>query len=1228
MDWSPPSPPQILYQSQEPWTGAVAGQRRTFEQISDGTEPQGRQNGIPPPVHAPRYDPGQPGFFPPDENMGTIPRLAYRCGFCALYFGGFVLGQIGQGVGYAGVAIKRRIVAAARARSTGSPRNPETPRQRRRRNMYLTPRQMYEQRSLRSIRIRDMPGRYPSLPQSCYTNADPYGQPTERTDMSEAPWISEIQDAYCGETFDGMPASIHDSPLALKKKTTGSTITSDDCLTQEVDVSPLENTDLALQSDSAPFVSTLDEDLDQAASTTSSSNHLTQEVDTIPSGTTELALQNDDAPLISTLDEDLEQEKKRKEALEAIAVKPLEAAPTAPALFWDSSDSGDLSDFDEDFEDETPSSGTYDPSTDPSLAIVAEARELEEWEIDLMEGDFPFTPIRNYWKPPPPPCPPYKSAVDKESHAEKPTTATDNVQEKTEDSMVAGDEVEIREEENMLNGFDAAEDIEMSSSPLITTLIVASSKERSATALEAIKEVDIESDVRDKMDESAACTESSDNSRSSVLAASISPPLQHNLSSAVRQQPANQSHVLPRGHVPNLMANLAYYFGHRPSGSAQQTPPPRAHNASSRTRKTVGFYESPKTGRPVTRTKRFVIGETIDHPSPISSHDESSFLNDDGSQPGQEPRTAAEDQIALDSQLQPLQPTIPSESGLISPVLGEVSFESTESSGNNAEVSRNEDVEMSEAPAENNEGDVGSAEDIVNYMVEQTRSQLHNTSEEKEEDCLDEAEGTGNEAQNGASEKEEDHLGEDEGHNNGDQDNGSGKEEDNLGGDNGSGDGEKNNTPNQGEDHLGEDNGSTEEEKDDTSQKKEDSAGNNERTDQDESMKETEDLQPLQDEHRAEGDNRDGEPSSEGNGPPATPRTGKLSTRTGGKKMKRKDLSGALDDLSITQEVNVSPRRASARRRSLAEKEAQEKAAREKKEAEEKARREKEEAERLAQLEREAEEQRRKLGGRQFTKEPAVQPLSAEWNRKINEAMSKAPSTNIATTSSGNSITRRSMGMVLPQRDDDPSGWLNDEIIAGYLQAVIDHGNARAHLKRGDTPKFHAFSSFFYSNLKKPGGYENVRRWARRAKVGGTDLFKVEWVFIPVNVGGNHWTLAVVSPTRKTIEYFDSMHGSASQIINNIRAWLAGELGTAYVADEWTVRDDDQGRYAGRGKGPTQTNGSDCGVFTVTTAKLISLGIEPLAFSPRDTPLQRRRIVAELMNGGFIGEFEPKFEFL
>lgn len=252
-----------------------------------------------------------------------------------------------------------------------------------------------------------------------------------------------------------------------------------------------------------------------------------------------------------------------------------------------------------------------------------------------------------------------------------------------------------------------------------------------------------------------------------------------------------------------------------------------------------------------------------------------------------------------------------------------------------------------------------------------------------------------------------------------------------------------------------------------------------------------------------------------------------------------------------------------------------------------------------------------------------IEPLSAEWNDKVDLAMQRPGPTHLATTSNGTNISRRDFGTVLPQPNaqDRANAWLNDEIINSYIQMAVEHGLARTGHRRGQAPKYHAFPSQFYNNLKDRGP-ESVKRWAARAKIGGPELLKADSIFIPVNQH-YHWTLLVISPGRKTVEYFDSLSGASaatpsSNVHTNLaKVWLRNELGAAFFDAEWTIRV--------RNDGPQQNNSCDCGVFCATTAKMIVLGWDPKgSYEARHIPVQRRRMVAELMVGEWTGEFAPK----
>lgn len=235
-----------------------------------------------------------------------------------------------------------------------------------------------------------------------------------------------------------------------------------------------------------------------------------------------------------------------------------------------------------------------------------------------------------------------------------------------------------------------------------------------------------------------------------------------------------------------------------------------------------------------------------------------------------------------------------------------------------------------------------------------------------------------------------------------------------------------------------------------------------------------------------------------------------------------------------------------------------------------------------------------------------VRQLSQNWLNRVSMALKTAGP--VAASLSGDELYAKDITTCTRQL-----AWLNDAIINSYLALLIQYLRAvNGNAGPSDQPKYHAFNSFFYSNLRDKG-YDAVRRWAKRAKIGGEVLLNVDTVFVPVHES-SHWTLMVVRPIDRTIEYFDSLGARGARQVNTIKTWLHGELGEKFVDDEWTFLPSESSH---------QDNGSDCGVFLLTNAKAIALNIKPTSFGADHTRLLRLKIVAEIMNGGLTGDFNP-----
>jgi hypothetical protein len=177
----------------------------------------------------------------------------------------------------------------------------------------------------------------------------------------------------------------------------------------------------------------------------------------------------------------------------------------------------------------------------------------------------------------------------------------------------------------------------------------------------------------------------------------------------------------------------------------------------------------------------------------------------------------------------------------------------------------------------------------------------------------------------------------------------------------------------------------------------------------------------------------------------------------------------------------------------------------------------------------------------------------------------------------------RDLSTLLPaQFNGDPKAWLNDNIVNEYLTILTSHENTAAGFvleKDGAPPPVHAFSSFWYSTLKRDS--KRVMRWAARVNLDGAKYLECGLVLYPICDMG-HWRLLVVRPQERTIEYLDSLDWSSAEIIVKFKEYLKEELGPAWDPNEWTVLSKQRSTH--------QDNTSDCGVFTLLNALVVLRG--------------------------------------
>ncbi|KAK1832694.1 hypothetical protein QBC39DRAFT_403997 [Podospora conica] len=246
-------------------------------------------------------------------------------------------------------------------------------------------------------------------------------------------------------------------------------------------------------------------------------------------------------------------------------------------------------------------------------------------------------------------------------------------------------------------------------------------------------------------------------------------------------------------------------------------------------------------------------------------------------------------------------------------------------------------------------------------------------------------------------------------------------------------------------------------------------------------------------------------------------------------------------------------------------------------------------------------------GGLRNPKVALITPLSQAWAGKVKNLGNANPRGELVKTPEGSLDRRDFVEMLLPS-----TAWLNDNIIISSIQYVAAAVNEAAKTEP-QNPKCAAFTSYFYDRLRQHGPTK-VDRMMRNANIRKANFLSIDTILIPI-CQHSHWTLAVVRPRDGIVAHIDSMRngGGHKEVEDKIMEWVRVTLGNDFVADDWHVH-----QY----KAPHQSNGYDCGVFTITNAVCQALGIKMQgAYNQQQLTLQRSRIAAMLLNGGWKGEF-------
>ncbi|ODA77486.1 hypothetical protein RJ55_07115 [Drechmeria coniospora] len=245
----------------------------------------------------------------------------------------------------------------------------------------------------------------------------------------------------------------------------------------------------------------------------------------------------------------------------------------------------------------------------------------------------------------------------------------------------------------------------------------------------------------------------------------------------------------------------------------------------------------------------------------------------------------------------------------------------------------------------------------------------------------------------------------------------------------------------------------------------------------------------------------------------------------------------------------------------------------------------------------------------QAPREGLVSPLSDSWLAKAQSTLEGSASLSWCTTPEGTDLRRHDFASVLPETQ-----WLNDEIINGSIMWLDRCINGAAGIKdvKKQTRKCLTLNSFFSKALLEKGTKDADRK-LRRSGVTKENMLEVETMLMPVCLQ-HHWTLLVIRPALRTVSHLDSLNPQGNKRLTDVAMSLVRFiLQDKFEESLWRVV---------RHEAPRQTNGYDCGVFTITNAICLSMGLDPAkSYAATEMSLQRKRIACVLLNGGYHGDF-------
>lgn len=217
-----------------------------------------------------------------------------------------------------------------------------------------------------------------------------------------------------------------------------------------------------------------------------------------------------------------------------------------------------------------------------------------------------------------------------------------------------------------------------------------------------------------------------------------------------------------------------------------------------------------------------------------------------------------------------------------------------------------------------------------------------------------------------------------------------------------------------------------------------------------------------------------------------------------------------------------------------------------------------------------------------------VHPLQRDQQAQVDAIWAGRAADSLVCTAFSIEISVRDL-LTLADRQ-----WLNDNVIDFYFNLIGQ-----------ENPEVFGWTTHFFTTLQQRG-YQGVARWLKRKKLNVTEK---AIIFVPINILGTHWALAVVDNTAKSISYMDSLASSGNlPALETIREYMVQE-GKKHnlLVDFYSYT------LHPRAKTPQQLNGYDCGVFTCQCARYLARK-RGLLYGQKDMKTIRRRMAYEIIS--------------